>query len=170
MRSYKKILMFLEELVPAALFAIIVAAVLLGVITRYVFNAPLLWTGQLGLLSFVWMFSLSASGAWRKNMHIGVDLLSSFLPARAQLVQKLVIQLVASVILVICIYFAVILTQETTKVLQTLNTHYVWVYSAIPVGFSLMLLHTVEEIVRQIRGLFGPKPAPLKKPVSKGSA
>lgn len=170
MRSYKKILMFLEESVPAALFVVIVAAVLLGVITRYVFNAPLLWTGQLGLLSFVWMFSLSVSGAWRKNMHIGVDLLSTFLPVRAQTIQKLVIQLVAAVILVICIYFAVVLTNETTKVLQTLNTHYVWVYSAIPVGFSLMLLHTVEEIFNHIRGLFGLKPVPLEKPVSRGSA
>lgn len=170
MRSYKKILMFLEELVPAALFVVIVASVLLGVITRYVFNAPLLWTGQLGLLSFVWMFALSAAGAWRKNMHIGVDLLSTFLPLRAQTVQKLVIQLAAAVILVISIYFAIILTDETTKVLQTLNTDYVWVYSAIPVGFSLMLLHTVEEIFNHIRGLFVSKPVPLEKPVSRGRA
>lgn len=170
MRSYKKILMFLEELVPAALFVVIVASVLLGVITRYVFNAPLLWTGQLGLLSFVWMFALSAAGAWRKNMHIGVDLLSTFLPLRAQTVQKLVIQLAAAVILVISIYFAIILTDETTKVLQTLNTDYVWVYSAIPVGFSLMLLHTVEEIFNHIRGLFVSKPVPLEKPVIRGRA
>lgn len=170
MRGYKKILMVLEELVPVALFVVVVASVLLGVITRYVFNAPLLWTGQLGLLSFVWMFSLSAAGAWRKNMHIGVDLLSNFLPLRAQIIQKLVIHLVAAVILVLSIYFAVILTSETTKVLQTLSTHYVWVYSAMPVGFSLMLLHSVEEISKHVRGLFGPKPVPLEKPVIRGSA
>lgn len=167
MRSYQKILVFLEELIPAALFVVIVTSVLLGVITRYVFNAPVLWAGQLGLLSFVWMFALSAAGAWRKNMHIGVDILSGFLPVSAQTVQKLAIQLVALAILVISIYFSVILTNETTKMLQTINTHYIWVYSAIPVGFSLMLLHTVEGIFGHIRGLSGSKPAPLEKPDSR---
>jgi TRAP-type C4-dicarboxylate transport system permease small subunit len=169
MRSYKKILTFVEELVPAILFAVLVVAVLLGVVTRYVFNAPLLWTGQLALLSFIWMFALSASGAWRKNMHIGVDLLSTFLPIRAQTIQKLAIQSVALVVLVISIYFSTILTAETTKVLQTLNTHYVWVYSAIPVGFTLMLLHTLEEIYIQIRVISGPKPGAREKSVEKRS-
>lgn len=170
MQRYKKILLFIEEFVPATLFVVVVASVLIGVVSRYVFNAPVLWSGQLGLLSFVWMFALSAAGAWRKNMHIGVSILNGFLSVRAQAAQKLAIQLVALAILVISIYFAVILTTETTKVLQTISTHYIWVYSAIPVGFSLMLLHTVEEIFDHIRGLSSSKPGPLEKPDSRGFA
>jgi TRAP-type C4-dicarboxylate transport system permease small subunit len=157
MRAYKKILVFIEEVVPALLFVVLVVSVLLGVITRYVFNAPLLWTSQLATFCFIWVIFLAAAGAWRKNMHIGIDLLAKALPGGFRLVHQLILQLIVLVLLVVSIDLALILTSETTKFLQTLNLGYVWMYSAMPVGLGLMGLHTLEEIVRTVGSLLRPQ-------------
>jgi TRAP-type C4-dicarboxylate transport system permease small subunit len=155
-RAYKKILLFVEEVIPALLFVGLVISVLLGVITRYVFNAPLLWASQLATFCFIWVIFLAASGAWRKNMHIGIDLLARALPIRIQPYHQLILQALVLTFLIISIDLALILTGETTKFLQTLNMPYVWMYSAMPVGMGLMALHTVEEIVRSLRTIFRP--------------
>lgn len=156
MRVYKKILVFIEEVIPALLFSVLVVSVLLGVITRYVFNAPLLWTSQLATFCFIWVIFLAASGAWRKNMHIGIDLLAKVLPGGLRLVHQLILQIMVLVLFIVSIRLSLILTSETTKFLQTLNLPYVWMYSAMPVGLGLMALHTVEEIIRTVGRLFGP--------------
>lgn len=155
MNLYKKLLVVIEEVIPALLFLVLVVSVLLGVITRYVFNAPLLWTGQLGTFAFLWLVFLAASGAWRKNMHIGIDLLGRSLPSSIQVFHKIFVQLLALAFLIVSIRLSFILATESTKVLQTLNIQYLWVYGAMPVGLGLMALHTIEECMKDVRTIVG---------------
>jgi TRAP-type C4-dicarboxylate transport system permease small subunit len=164
-KLYKKLLTVIEQVIPAVLFGVLVVSVLVGVATRYLFNAPLLWTGQLGTFAFLWMVFLAASGAWRQNMHMAIDLLGQALPSSSQVFHKLFVQLLALVFLLVSIRLSFILATETTKVLQTLNMHYVWVYGAMPVGLGLMALHTLEESVKDIRTIFGRMRSEPKIPV-----
>ena len=57
--------------VPAALLVVADVLVLfLGVVSRYAFNAPLVWTDELASLLFIWLAMLGAVIAYRRAEHM----------------------------------------------------------------------------------------------------
>lgn len=54
-------------------FLMIIGAIILQIVARYVFNAPLSWTEELSLLAFCWFtFTGSAVSSYRNN-HLEID-------------------------------------------------------------------------------------------------
>lgn len=53
----------------------LVSIMLLQVILRYVFNAPLRWSEELARYLFVWISFLGMYLAYRKGAHLGLDML-----------------------------------------------------------------------------------------------
>lgn len=79
-----------------------------GIISRYIFNNPLFWTGEASRIILIWTIFIGAALAFRKNSpitHIGVDLLGSFLSSE---LRKIVKKIVWSLIILFCIVITVI--------------------------------------------------------------
>jgi len=68
------------EWVSALAFFFILAATLLQVFFRYVLGAPLVWTEELARYLGIFMIMLATSNALKKNIHLGIDVLSAKLP------------------------------------------------------------------------------------------
>src|SRR5260221_13378480 len=63
------------------LFAVMFGVVILQIVLRYVFNAPLVWTDELAQYLFVWTSFLGWTMATRKRIHIGISVVADHLPA-----------------------------------------------------------------------------------------
>ena len=70
----------LENICLVAMFAIMVAAIFLQIIMRFVFNNSLVWSEELGKFIFVWISWLGISIGERKNEHIKITLITDKLP------------------------------------------------------------------------------------------
>ncbi|MFY9694439.1 MAG: TRAP transporter small permease subunit, partial [Xanthobacteraceae bacterium] len=58
------------ELIAAALVAAEIAILFSGVVARYVFDAPLVWSDELASMLFLWLAMLGAVIAFRRDEHM----------------------------------------------------------------------------------------------------
>jgi TRAP-type C4-dicarboxylate transport system permease small subunit len=72
------------EVVSVVLFAIMFGAFLFQIFCRYVLNAPLVWTLELCLLSFLWLTFWNCGLLLHLKEHIGFTLIYDAVKPRAQ--------------------------------------------------------------------------------------
>ena len=63
------------ELIAAAMFAIMFAAFLVGVVSRYVFNNPVSWSIEICSIAYVWIVFFSGATIVPMKQHITFDML-----------------------------------------------------------------------------------------------
>lgn len=73
-------------------------AVLIQVLGRYVFNYSIGWASETATFAQIWMVLLAAGLAMRKNLHVGVDILTNSLPKKG-------VRFLSLVILAACLWF-----------------------------------------------------------------
>ena len=78
------------------LLVVITVSALLGVISRYLFNAALTWTEEFAAWNFIWLICMGIINGHSGGRHIAIDLLSWALPPMGQTVQKFVIATIVS--------------------------------------------------------------------------
>jgi TRAP-type C4-dicarboxylate transport system permease small subunit len=130
-----------------ALFAIGVmftAMLTLEVISRYVFSFSIYFINAAARFLLVWFFLLGAGIALRHGAHVGFELLVSALSARRRKVMVLVGLLLAVIFSIEMIWSGFHSLAPAMKQTEAgLDVSLVWVVLAIPVGFALLLYHTI---------------------------
>jgi TRAP-type C4-dicarboxylate transport system permease small subunit len=63
------------ELIAAAMFAIMFAAFLVGVVSRYVFNNPVSWSIEVCSIAYVWIVFFAGATIVPMSQHITFDML-----------------------------------------------------------------------------------------------
>jgi tripartite ATP-independent transporter DctM subunit len=132
---------FMVAAIPAALLVLAEIAVLLaGIIGRYVFHSPIIWSDELAGILFLWLAMLGSVLAFQRNEHMRMTAIVSMLDpgARAFLDVVAVAASLAFLLLVIhpAYEFAADEVYVTTPALDIVNA---WRAAALPVGFGLML-------------------------------
>jgi tripartite ATP-independent transporter DctM subunit len=131
----------ITEIPAAILVAVEIAVLLTGVIARYVFNRPLIWSDELASILFLWLAMLGAVIALRRNEHMRLAFLVSRAPRRSQAwIEPLSgAAVLAFVIAIIPSAFDYVASQQfiTTPALEIADSYRV---AAIAVGAAMMLL------------------------------
>jgi tripartite ATP-independent transporter DctM subunit len=132
---------FMVAAIPAALLVLAEIAVLLaGIIGRYAFHSPIIWSDELAGILFLWLAMLGSVLAFQRNEHMRMTAIVSMLSpsARAFLDVVAVAATLAFLLLVIhpAYEFAADEVYVTTPALDIVNA---WRAAALPVGFGLML-------------------------------
>lgn len=70
------------EAVSALLMLVITVLLLVGVVSRYVFNQSLVWSDEVVSISFIWLTMLGAAIAVHRNEHLRLGLFVDLLPPR----------------------------------------------------------------------------------------
>lgn len=137
----------------AFLLAFITLAVFSQVVLRYVFNTTFLWSEELSLYAFIWCVFLGAAVGVQRRIHLGFDL--PLLPARLEMVQKLLVDLailaVALLLLIEGGYFArlSILTFSPALGISLFIPTII-----IPVTGALMTVYALRDLSRDLRKIF----------------
>lgn len=127
--------------------AVVILSASYGVVMRYLFGDPPVWNNEVSAIAFTWMVFLGASAAYKRKMHIGIDLLVNRLPPEIRWIFLLAAQLALSVFFGYMVVYGVIFSIESyaqpTSIMRLPNTVF---YSAVPVSFALMLFYQVGNV------------------------
>jgi tripartite ATP-independent transporter DctM subunit len=141
------------EAVAALLVLAEICVLFAGVVSRYVFHAPLVWSDELASILFLWLSMLGAVVALRRGEHMRMTaLLQKVQPAtRAMLDAFAIAASVAFLVLIIwpSIDYA---HEESFIVTPALEVSNAWRAAAIPVGIGIMLVMALLRLLRVCSG------------------
>lgn len=151
MISMKKILRNFEEYLSCFFISITVVLVIINVVLRYVFNMGIFWTEEVATYSFVWSVFIGASAAYKKRMHIGIDLLTRIMPNKLKELSKMLINFFMVFINGYIAYLSIIFVRESIgKPTPVLGISSAFVSAAVMVSFSLMTFHAAHFFIRNL--------------------
>ncbi len=127
--------------IPTALLVVAEICVLLaGVISRYVFHEPLIWSDELASILFLWLAMLGSVIAFQRGEHMRMTALIGMVSPRVRAFLEVVAIAFPLAFLLLIVYpgyeFAYEETYITTPALEIQNA---WRAAAIPVGTALMI-------------------------------
>ncbi len=149
----KKILKNLDAYFAGFMFAITLVVVVVNVFTRKLANYIIPWGEEVATTCFVYTTFVGAAWCLRTHQHVGVDLLVDKLPAGAR---KIVHILTDLIILVTNGYITWLSYQfvvsSSVKTMPILKISSVWLNSALILGFGLMTIYSLVNLIKTIRG------------------
>ena len=143
----------IEEAVGTVFFLVMVVSVSIGVVFRYVFNHPLIWTEEIASFAFLWGVFMGSAAAAKKHSHIVVDTLIILTPKMFQrvvgiLTGSLVVAMLAAVT-ILGLQYAY--SQRNTST-EAIEMPVFWWALAVPTFSILTFFHTLRDLVRLVRG------------------
>jgi len=146
----ERALAWATEIPAAALVAVEIVVLLIGVISRYVFNAPLTWSDELASTLFLWLAMLGAVIALRRAEHMRLGFLVGLAPPRWQHWLETFATMVVAAFLVAMIApardYVEVQWFITTPALEIRDGYRV---AAIEVGAALMLVIAVARLIER---------------------
>ncbi|MCB5410790.1 TRAP transporter small permease [Pseudogemmobacter faecipullorum] len=140
----------LNEAVILVLFAAMILATMAQVISRYVFNAPLIWSEELSRYLFIWISFLGAWLAWVSREHLGIDILPHVLPPRLKRPGQVLIELTVLIFALASMYFGrKILSVSLGQPSAVLRLPMFWIYLSY---YICMILISLEILLGWIGG------------------
>jgi len=150
----KRILSNVVEWVCMVLMVVLSVDLFLGVFSRYVMVRTFTWYDEIARGCFVWLTFLGAAVGVKRHahfrLHIVVDRLSPRLRQATVFLFPLVVIIFAGVLIQQGLVFLELGKFQQTPVMGLPKT---WIYVAIPIGGTLMILYSLGPLWRAIRGL-----------------
>jgi TRAP-type C4-dicarboxylate transport system permease small subunit len=139
--------------VPAAiLVAVEIVVLFAGVVSRYVFRAPLVWSDELASILFLWLAMLGSVIAFRRGEHMRMTALVNGAAPRLQAFLDVVAVAAALAFLLLILGPALDYAEdEMFIVTPALEIPNVWRAAALPVGSGLMILVALLRLLRSGR-------------------
>jgi len=143
---------FLGSLIEIGAAGLVVAEIAIlfgGVISRYVFDRPLVWSDELASTLFLWLAMLGAVIAFRRDEHMRMTACVGMFSGSLRAMLDCVATAAALAFLLLLLWPAVQFASEeipiTTSALQISD---VWRAAALPAGISLMIILAVLRLSR----------------------
>lgn len=155
LEKYSKLLDIVEKILRVILIVLLGGMVLImfyQTIMRYVFNNAQVWCEELALYMGVYCTLLGISIATRRESHLQVDFLLSFYTPRIKCLVTGICSIVAIVIMVFFCYYSVRLMGVAVGKSPTLPLTMRDIYMVFPIGSVLVILFSLENIIRNFIG------------------
>jgi tripartite ATP-independent transporter DctM subunit len=112
-----------------------------GVLARYVFDAPLVWSDELAGILFIWLSMFGATLALRRGAHMRMTAVANRLAPRTRAVFEALALTAALALLVLLLPAAIEYAREEIAIITpALEISDAWRAAALPAGVALMLL------------------------------
>lgn len=148
-----KIIRKAVEATIVSFFIILVAAVFLQVISRYIFNRPPAWSEELARYCQVWIILLASSICIRKGSHLAVDYLSSFISRGVRKGMEIFISiLIVFYTAVLTVYGFRLMLVGQYQVSPAMQINMSLVYIIFPLGGALMCIEAALRTTALLRG------------------
>jgi tripartite ATP-independent transporter DctM subunit len=140
---------WLVEIPAAALVVVEIVVLFAGVVSRYVFHSPLVWSDELASILFLWLAMFGAAVAFRRAEHMRMTALVAGASPRLRAFLDLVgiCAALAFLLLIAAPAFEYAYEESyiTTPALTLSNS---WRAAALPVGIALMALFAALRLIR----------------------
>ena len=137
----------------------IAVIVILGVIFRYLLNDPLSWYEEASKYLLVWVTFFAAPIVLKSKGFANISLFTKMLPDKLRLLNSIFIYLLLLIFMTaLLVYGANIAWNARTQTPFSMNFSFFFIYLSIPFGSALMLLITIEFILRDLNSLIKRQP------------
>ena len=137
------------EAIAAALVLVEIIVLFAGVISRYVFHAPLVWSDELASIFFLWLSMLGAVVALRRGEHMRMTAVVSKVSPEARLrLEALALAAALAFLAMVLLPAYEYADEESFIVTPALEISNAWRAAAIPVGVGLMIVFGVLRLLR----------------------
>jgi tripartite ATP-independent transporter DctM subunit len=138
-REVENLLARAVEVLTAALVAAEIVILFAGMLARYAFHAPLLWSDELTSILFAWLALLGSAVAFRRGEHMRMTAVVSKLPPTVRRYLELLSTSMAVAFLVLILPAAIDLVHEEYLMLTpALEIRGSWRAAALPTGVGVM--------------------------------
>ncbi len=138
--------------VALVMLAAMTAVILLQVFYRYVLNAPLAWPEEAARYAMVWMTFLVTPAAYRRGLVVRMESTTVWLKGRARRMLDGVLHAGIGTLAVALLVQACWMVQRGgMRTSSALEIPMSVVFAILPISFALILLVSVEEVLRAIR-------------------
>jgi tripartite ATP-independent transporter DctM subunit len=129
------------ELLTAALVIAEIVILFVGIVARYAFHHPLIWSDELASLLFLWLSMLGAVLALRRNAHMRMTaLVNRASPAWRRFADDLALAAALAFPLALLSPSLDYVGNEAIVSMMSLDLSTAWRAAAMPVGFGLMII------------------------------
>lgn len=140
------------EAMAAGLMAIICIVIFLGVVSRYVLLSPITWAEEVARLCLVWITFLGTYLAYRRRLHISIDVIRARLGPRTRRAIHFVVTILLVVLMTMLLvqggkYSGAFMGSATPLLGIPLGV----VYAALPLSAALMLISVLAELLDLLR-------------------
>lgn len=152
MKKVNDFLMKIECVIGVILLISLFIVITVNMFSRYLFNAPIFWADELAAFLYVWTTFLSCSYIMGLDGHIRIKVLEDHFPQKVTLTLHVLFNLI---VMGMFIYLLgpTLSTFPTLGKAMALRFLLRYVYTILPLAFSLMAFHCINNVVVDIKAL-----------------
>lgn len=135
------------------LYAFVVGVIFIEVVRRFVFDYSSLWGEEAARYAFIFLVWIGAAVGIKNRTHIRIDLILEMLPPRGVALVYAFGDIATIVFACFALYWSldpVAVSFEYGSVTDGLRVTRGWFLLSVPLGFTLVLIRTVESLVRDV--------------------
>ena len=153
--KFLDLLEWVEKVILAVSVFVMVIIMVYQVILRYVFSNPNAWSEELARYLFILNVMLAAAIAVRRNSHMQIDILINLFSERV----KHIFTTIAGIVFMVLLfqYSLGLCATGAANVTPGLKIPMSIPYASIPIGVALMILTSIEVILKSVEALVHPK-------------
>ncbi|MBV7297653.1 TRAP transporter small permease [Enterovibrio paralichthyis] len=140
-----------EEILASIAISITVIVVIINVFLRYGLGFVVPWSEELSVICFTWAVYFGISSCYKHKLHMGVDVILSFIPRAGQRYFRLMVSFFLLALNLLMAYLSYNYTMLSTKVTPVMGMSYFTINGVLVVCFSLMAFHTVRFIIDDLK-------------------
>lgn len=160
-RTFDRILEWITTVVKwvmVSMTCVIFVITTVTVFMRYVLNIVPSWSEEIPRYLLVWITYLGAGLAIKYKEHISLDIFFNLMPLRARQVGHLILNgLVAIVAAIMIVYGVGLVRHFGDDLMESIPVTNFWLYLAMPISGSLMILYLIQDTWKRIVGLGKPE-------------
>ena len=129
--------MNIDIVVASIILAILIVLTFLGVVWRYIFNAPFTWLEEVQTSCMVWIVFAGAGAAFRSGNHVAIEMIVDLMPKSMQKIMEILISIV---VVVVIGYLFIQVFVKSGRSTSMLKIPYSWVYGIAIVSYFDMII------------------------------
>jgi tripartite ATP-independent transporter DctM subunit len=151
-RILEAMLVRIVEVIAAVSVSVEILLLLIGVVARYAFHHPLVWSDELASIVFLWLAMLGAVIAIHRNEHMRMTaLVAKLSPAKRVFFDLFATAATLAFLLLIVWPAYEYVCEEALFTVPALGISKAWSSAALPVGIGLMAMLALLRLVRIAR-------------------
>nr|WP_273702483.1 TRAP transporter small permease [Tepidanaerobacter syntrophicus] len=136
------------------MLVIVVGVVSLNVFCRYLLGIVFNWAEELSTIAFVWCVYCGSAAAYKKNDHIGINVLVNLLPEKGRKIAATFVDIFDLIVSSSITYLSIVMMQSSiSKLTPVMRIPYAFVNFSVTLGFGLMSIYAIGHIVKRLKGV-----------------
>lgn len=147
-------LMNFDLLLASAILTLLIVLTFLGVVWRYIFNAPFTWLEEVQTSCMVWIVFAAAGAAFRTGNHVAIEMVVDLMPQKMQKVMEWLISVVIVIVIGYLFFQSIGFIQvflKSGRSTSMLHIPYSVVYGIAIVSYIDMIISYFYSIIKGVK-------------------